>query len=58
MENAFIENKSSYKSSICLDIKSKLQSESSLKVQIDNTGRNDIINYIKEQIQNARIMLN
>lgn len=58
VENAFIENKSSYKSSICLDIKSKLQSESSLKVQINNTGRNDIINYIKEQIQNARIMLN
>lgn len=58
VENAFSENKSTYQSSICSDIKSKLKTESSLKDQINSKGRNEIIDYIKEQIQNARIMLN
>lgn len=58
VKNAFNSNKSSYKYSVGFDIKSKLSSDTSLVSQINNKGREDIRNYIKEQIQNARIMLN
>lgn len=58
VKNAFNEKKSSFKSSIASDIKYKLKTETSLLNQINSKGREEIKNYIREQIQNARIMLN
>lgn len=58
VKNKFVENRSSYRSSICYDVKNKLKSDSSLIGQINSKGRNEIKKYISSQIQKARIMLN
>lgn len=58
VNNKFLESKSNYKNQICSDIKSKLLKNSSLISQINDKGREEIKEYIREQIQNARIMLN
>lgn len=58
VKNKFSENRSSYRNSIKYDIKSRLQSDSSLIKQINSKGRDEICRYIREQIQIARIMLN
>lgn len=58
VKKAFCDNVSTYKSSICSDIKYKLKSESSLINQINIKGRDDIKTYIRKQIKSARIMLN
>ncbi len=58
VKNEFAGHKSTYRNSICADIKSKLQSDSSLSSQINDNGRAEIKDYIINQIQNARIMLN
>lgn len=58
VRKTFSENISTFKNSICSDIKSKLQSESSLITQINSKGQEDIRTYIRKQIKNARIMLN
>lgn len=58
VKNEFYNKKSTYRDSICSDIKGKFRSDSSLTNSINNKGREEIKQYIKEQIQSARIMLN
>lgn len=58
VKDNFDKNKSTFEVRVCSDLKSKLKSDSSLINQINIKGQDDIKKYIKEQIQNARIMLN
>lgn len=58
VKNEFVTKKSTYRSSINNDIKNKLNSDASLKTQLNEKGRSEIKNYIKAQIASARLMLN
>lgn len=58
VKKVFCKNASTYKSSICSDIKYKFKSESSLINQINIKGKDDIKAYIRKQIKSARIVLN
>lgn len=58
VKNEFVTKKSTYRSSINSDIKNKLNSDASLKTQLNEKGRSEIKNYIKAQIASARLMLN
>lgn len=58
VKNEFVTKKSTYRSSINSDIKNKLNSDASLKTQLNVKGRSEIKNYIKAQIDSARLMLN
>ncbi len=58
VKQVFVDNKSSYQSKICSEIQKKLNADASLKSQLNEKGRLEIKNYIKDQIANARLMLN
>ena len=58
VKKVFVDNKSAYKSNVCSEIKRVLNSDASLKSQLNEKGRLEIKNYIKDQIANARLMLN
>ena len=58
IKDEFDSNKDSYKSQLLRDIKNHLNDNSSLKSQINDSGRTVIKQYIIQQIDNARLMLN
>lgn len=58
VKNEFINSKSTYRSSIYYDILNKLNSDTSLKSQLNEKGRSEIKNYIKAQIASVRLMIN
>ena len=58
VKKVFVDNKSTYQTNICSEIKNALNADSSLKTQLNEKGRAEIKNYIRTQIANARLMLN
>lgn len=54
----FKENKSSYTSGINDKIKSNLKADNNLKVRLNTAFKEEVIKYIREQIDNVRLMLN
>ena len=58
VKKVFDENKSTYHTKICNEVRNILNADSDLKSSIDLRGRNEIKEYIKTQIAKARLMLN
>lgn len=58
VKKVFDENKSTYHTKICNEVRNILNADSDLKSSINLRGRNEIKEYIKTQIAKARLMLN